>query len=55
MAQGAVKKAAGKPKAVSQRKQTGARIIKPKKPALIKQNQMKKVGYKSGKQAIYPC
>ena len=43
MAQGAIKKGASTPKANSQRKQTGARIIKPKKAALIKQQKLKKV------------
>lgn len=43
MAQGAIKKGASVPKSNTQRKQTGARIIKPKKPALIKQQKMKKV------------
>ncbi|KAK5165790.1 uncharacterized protein LTR77_008713 [Saxophila tyrrhenica] len=42
MAQGTIKKSkAGAPK-VSQRKQTGNRVIKPKKSALVKQQQMTK-------------
>ncbi|WPH01771.1 UPF0390 protein [Acrodontium crateriforme] len=42
MAQGVTKKAKLPTAKPTQRKQTGARIIKPKKPALVKQNQMKK-------------
>ncbi|KAK4626690.1 UPF0390 protein [Fulvia fulva] len=42
MAQGQLKKTKAPAVKISQRKQTGARVIKPKKALLVKQNNMKK-------------
>ncbi|KAK3725903.1 hypothetical protein LTR37_000051 [Vermiconidia calcicola] len=42
MAQGQLKKSKAPAAKLTQRKQTGARVIKPKKQALMKQQKMKK-------------
>ncbi|KAF1824451.1 uncharacterized protein K489DRAFT_296864, partial [Dissoconium aciculare CBS 342.82] len=42
MVQGAIKKTKAAAPKLTQRKQTGSRVIKPKKATLIKHNQMKK-------------
>ena len=42
MAQGQLKKTKAPATKITQRKQTGSRVIKPKKASLVKQNNMKK-------------